>query len=205
MCLASDRRQARVIFEYVKGLLQSSDLLASMIESITAETIRLTNGVIVEVHVSCSKSVRGFTSVAILADEISYWRSETSYSPDTEVINALRPSLSTIPQSMLLCLSSPYRRAGALYEAFKKHHGKDGDLTLVWRAPSLLMNPTLSPEVIDRAHEADPTAVQSEWFAEFRSDLQSFVDPDVIEAAIDPGVYKRPRVPNVNSSYEVSH
>ncbi len=198
MCLAGDRRQARVIFEYISGLLQSSDLLASMIEKITAETIHLNNSVVIEVHVNSYRSVRGFTAVGVLCDEISFWRSETSYSPDTEVINALRPALSTVPGSMLLCLSSPYRRAGALWQAFKRHYGHEGDPVLIWQAPSTRMNSTLSEDMIRRATEADPVAAQAEWQAEFRSDLQSFIDPTVVESAIDPGVYERPWRPNVH-------
>jgi len=39
---------------------------------------------------------------------------------------------------------------------------------------------------------ADPEAARSEWEAEFRSDLASFLDPEVIEAVTIPGRYELP-------------
>ena len=42
--------------------------------------------------------------------------------------------MSTIPNAMLLCASSPYAQRGALFAAFKQHYGKDGDRVLVWKS-----------------------------------------------------------------------
>jgi hypothetical protein len=75
--------------------------------------------------------------------------------PDYEVLNAIRPSMVTIPNAMLLCASSPYGRRGALHEAHRKHFGVDGDLVLVWQAATRTMNPTVPPGVIDTATERD--------------------------------------------------
>ena len=43
-------------------------------------------------------------------------------------------------------------------------------------APTRLMNPTIPQALIDRDMAADPEAAGSEWEAEFRSDLASFLD-----------------------------
>lgn len=58
------------------------------------------------------------------------------------------------------------------------------------QAPSTAFNPTLSSGVIDRARTDDPESAASEWNAEFRSDISSFLDDELIESAID---YDRPR------------
>jgi hypothetical protein len=52
-----------------------------------------------------------------------------------------------IPDAMLLCASSPYARRGALWDAHRRHFGKDGDPTLVWQAPTRKMNPTVPQRV----------------------------------------------------------
>ena len=50
------------------------------------------------------------------------------------MLNALRPGMATIPNAILLCASSPYARRGALWDAHRRHFGKDGDPILVWHA-----------------------------------------------------------------------
>jgi len=57
----------------------------------------------------------------------SYWPSEDAAEPDVEVINAIKPGMATIPGAMLLCASSPYARRGALWEAHRKHFGRDSE------------------------------------------------------------------------------
>ena len=54
MIIAADRRQARTIIRYVKGLLKSVPMLAQTVESETAESITLTNRVVIEVHTAAS-------------------------------------------------------------------------------------------------------------------------------------------------------
>jgi hypothetical protein len=59
---------------------------------------------------------------------------EDSSNPDHEIVNAIRPAMATIPGALLLGISSPYARRGVLWDAYKRHHGKDGDPILVWQA-----------------------------------------------------------------------
>ena len=40
------------------------------------------------------------TVIAALLDEVAFWRSDDSASPDTEIVAALRPAMSTIPDAM---------------------------------------------------------------------------------------------------------
>ena len=53
--------------------------------------------------------------------------------PDAEIFRALRPGLSSIPGAILLNASSPYRKAGVLYQTFKRQFGRDDARVLVWR------------------------------------------------------------------------
>jgi hypothetical protein len=48
--IAKDRTQARVILGYIAGFIRSIALFAELIEDELAETIRLSNGVVIEVH-----------------------------------------------------------------------------------------------------------------------------------------------------------
>jgi hypothetical protein len=86
---------------------------------------------------------------------------------------------------MLCILSSPYRRAGLLYQRYRDFFGQDNDDVLVVAGPSLAFNPTLDATKIDAARVADPQAALSEWDGEFRSDLLQFLDDASIDAAVD--------------------
>jgi hypothetical protein len=191
MVLAADRRQARVIFRYATALIEGVPMLAQMVERMTADAIDLNNGISIEVHTASFRSVRGYTVIAALCDETAFWRDDSSANPDREILDALRPAMATIPGALLICLGSPYRRHGALWEAFRDHHGKDNDPILVLQAPSRTMNPTLSQNVVDRAYERDSAAAASEYGAEFRRDLDSFISREVLDALIERGVRER--------------
>jgi len=62
---------------------------------------------------------------------------------------------------------------------------------LVWRAATRAMNPVVSQQVIDQAAERDPASAAAEWLAEFRSDIESFINREAVEACISFGVRER--------------
>jgi hypothetical protein len=189
--IATNTRQARVIFRYVRALLTGIPMLRRMIERETADTFDLTDGVTIEVGTTSFKTVRGYTIVAALCDELAFWPTDDSAEPDYEVLNALRPGMVTIPNAMLLCASSPYARRGALWDAHRRHFGKDDDPILVWHADTRTMNPTVPQRVIDEATERDPAWAAAEYGAQFRSDVQSFVSREAVEACVALGIRER--------------
>ena len=168
MVIASDRKQARVIVRYIRALLKHIAMLAEMVERETAEAFDLDTGVTIEVQSASFKSVRGYSLCAVLCDEMAFWPTDDAAEPDFEVLAALRPGMATIPNAMLLCASSPYARRGALWDAHRKHFGKDASPILVWQAPTRTMNPTVPQRVIDEATERDPASASSEYLAQFR-------------------------------------
>jgi hypothetical protein len=192
LILATNARQARVIFRYCRALLTNIPMLHKLVERETSDTFDLSNGTTIEVHPVSMRTTRGYTIVAALCDEIAFWPHEDAAEPDYEVLNALRPGMATLPSAMLLCASSPYARRGALWDAFRRHWGKDDDRILVWRAPTRIMNPTVQQSIIDTASEVDPISAASEWMAEWRSDIEALLSREAIEACISYDVRERP-------------
>lgn len=197
MIIATDRKQSRVILRYIRGLLTRVPMLARMIDRETAEGFDLTNGVTIEVGTASYKSVRGYTIVAALCDELAFWPTEDSAQPDYEILDALRPGMATIPGGMLLCASSPYARRGALWDAHRRHYAKDDDPVLVWQADTRTMNSTVPARVVAEAMERDPANAAAEYGAQFRTDLEAFVSREAVEACIDAGVYERMPQPGI--------
>ena len=135
LVIASDRKQARVIFRYVKALLLGVPMLRKLVEREVAEAFDLNNSTSIEIMAASYRSLRGYTVIAALLDELAFWPTDESANPDTEIIAAIKPAMATIPNAMLLCASSPYAKRGILWDAYRKHYGQDGSV-LVWKAPT---------------------------------------------------------------------
>src|SRR5262249_10246226 len=95
LVIAGTTDQARVVFEYIGGFLEASPALRREVVSRTRLEIKLRNGIIIAVHPNSFRSVRGRTLVACIFDEVSFWRDETTATPDTEVYTAVLPALRT--------------------------------------------------------------------------------------------------------------
>jgi hypothetical protein len=197
--IATDRKQARVIHRYCRALLTQVPAFASLIEHDTDDELILTNRITIEVQTASFRSVRGFTCVAVLADEIAFWRSdENSANPDAEIITAIRPAMATVPGAMFLAASSPYARRGELYQAYRQHHGHDDTPVLVWQAETRVMNPTVPQRLIDEELERDPAKASAEYLAQFRSDIEGFISREVVDAAVIPGRHELPKLSHVH-------
>src|SRR5262249_1612160 len=117
---------------------------------------------------------------------------------DTEIMQAVRPGLATIPNSLLLCISSLYARRGALWTAYSKNFGKDDSPILVWQASTREMNPSIDESINQHALDEEESAPRAEYCAEFRRYIESFVQREAVEAAIIKGRIELPPAKHVN-------
>jgi hypothetical protein len=95
--IAADRRQARVIFRYVRALLNDVPLIAPMVARETADAFDLSNGTSIEIATASYRTTRGYTLAAALCDELAFWPSDDSAEPDYAVLDALRPGQASPP------------------------------------------------------------------------------------------------------------
>ena len=181
--VAADRKQAGVIFKYLRDMI-GIPLLAGMIERETLDTIELNNSVTIEIQTASWKTIRGRTVAVALCDEAAFWQSDDSANPDTEIIAALKPAMATISAARMLIASSPYSRRGVLWNDYERHFGKDDSSTLVWQAPTTVMNPSVPETFITAAYEDDPASAAAEYGAQFRSDVEVLFNRDAINAVV---------------------
>jgi hypothetical protein len=184
--IAADRPQARTILRYATALLEQTPLLAPMLVSKREESLELSNRTVIEVRSASFRSVRGYTLAAALLDETAFWRSDESANPDKEILTALRPSLMTLPGSLLIGASSPYAKRGVLFEAHRDHHGRDASDVLVWQAPTRTMNPMISEAFVAKELEKDPASARAEYLAQFREDVSGYIDRELLESLVVP-------------------
>src|SRR5258708_24354775 len=150
MVIAADRKQARVIKRYVSGLLHAHPSLEVLLDRETADAIWLTNGLCIEIHTCSFRSLRGYTCVGAACDEIAFWDDEDSANPDHEVLVALRAAMASVPDAMLIGLTSVYSRRGEVWRMSEKHFGRnDSADVLVVNGPTSTTNPTIDQRVID--------------------------------------------------------
>ena len=110
------RNQAKIIKNYVSGILASSPLFRKAVKRELRDEIELQNNIIISIKTCDFRSIRGYTVVAAICEELAFWKDEQSANPAQEVLVALKPALATVAGSLLIGISTPYSRSGVLWE-----------------------------------------------------------------------------------------
>ena len=156
LIIAAERQQTEAIMGFIRALLKETPLLAPLVAFEGVDEISLGNGITFAVATRSHRAVRSKTVVCALLDEVGVWAdAEASSNSDAEVIAALLPAMATIPGLALARGRLALGRRGILWRNYERHFGKPGP-TLIWRAPTRVMNPTLPASEIERAYAADP-------------------------------------------------
>ncbi len=163
MCIAVDREQAGIVANYIKAYFQEVAALAALVKTIDRDGVTLRNGVAIVVATNSYRSVRGRTILCAIFDEVAFWRSEDSATPDFEVAGAVAPGLARVPGSMLILISTAHKRSGLLYQKWKDYYGRNDDDVLVVRGTTLQFNPTFDAKIIARQIESDPQLYNAEY------------------------------------------
>jgi len=199
--IAADRKQARVTFSYLRALCRL-EVFRPYVHRVLKETVELRTGVNIETHTASFRTIRGYTVPAAVLDEIAFWNDEGA-NPDSEILDALRPGMATVPDALLWAISSPYARRGELFTTYERYYGADDPHVLVWNCDTRSLNPTVPERVIARAFADDPIAAASEYGQDgrvvFRHDVEAFLDPAAIEAVTMVG--RRELPPLADTAY----
>jgi hypothetical protein len=199
--VATDRKQAAIILKYCEALFDHSPVLNRAIVRRTSDTLELDNGIAIQVA-SCSiRSVRGYTCVAVIAEESPFWRSDESANPDRDVINALMATMATVPTGKCFMLGSPGGAAGYTYELFRDNFGKNSKQVLVFQAGTREMNPTIEQSYLDSERERDPESYKSEFEAQFRSGRSTAFEQSWIDNCLVNPDRPIPRSEHLNWRY----
>ena len=196
--LAPSKSQGRIVRDYLRAIFESP-LLAAEVAGESEDGFALVSGTRVEIMAGHYRTVRGYTLLAAIVDEIAFFGldEEAKVRSDTELIAALRPGLATVG-GRLIGITSPYARKGWCWNAYQRHFGNNAANTLVWNAPSRTMNPTLPQSVVDRALAEDLARAKAEWLGEFRDDVASFIDRPLIDRLVVSGRRELPPQPGVS-------
>jgi hypothetical protein len=200
--LSRAKSEAQQIKRYVDSIFSAPALRWMVQGPQSAEVVRIQHD---PKHPGCEISIRAATIMAgrsfatplAVLDELAFFRADESANPDVEIIRSITPGMATVPDPLLLGLSSPYARRGVLWAKYREHWGQSGDI-LVWKAPTLVMFPGNQrvAEYVAQEYKADPVSAAAEYGAEFRTDIEQFVSDEVVEGCTDD-VESRLPVPGV--------
>jgi hypothetical protein len=181
--IAQDQRATRISFSYLKSAFTKSAYLASLVDDITANEIKLTNRLSAICFPCTAGSLRGWSNPVGVLSEVAFYRLEGSFDSDAEVQQSVRRGMLSFPHPKLVKISTPYAKSGVLYHDFKTYFARDdvADDILVWKASSLLMNPGLGAERLEREKALDPSRWLREYGAEFAEDLDSMFSVALLE------------------------
>ena len=180
--IAQDQRAGQVAFGYIRAGIENSEFLRTQVVDIRKQEIELTTNRVIAVFPCSYRAPRGITIYVAVCDEIAFWRDETSANPDTEIIRSLRRGMASVPNARLIKISTPYSKSGVLYDDYVKRH--DLPETLVWQAPTSMMNPSIPKMFLERERKKDPEAYRREYLAEFTDSVSAAFRREDVEACV---------------------
>lgn len=181
------KEQGGIALGYLRALFDGG-LLAGEVEREDRGGFDLRNGTRIQVLAGDYRTVRGFSLLAAVVEEAAFFGAadDSKVRSDAELVRALEPGLATTG-GRLIAITSPYARKGWTYSTHQRAWGNDNAVSLVWKAPSLVMNPRLDPGVVAQATAEDPAAARSEFGAEFRDDVETYITRETVLNCVVPG------------------
>lgn len=189
--ISPTKHQSNIVKTYIQGIFNSSAVLRNEIKRETATGLELRSGIHIGILAGDFRTVRGFTLLAAIVDELAFFGIDIDNSKirsDTELIAALRPGLATTG-GRLIGLSSVYAKRGLAYSTWQRDFGQDSaQHSLVIHAPSKVMNPTLDQRHIDAAIADDYSKGNAEFNSIWRDDVGLFIPRETVEACVLEGM-----------------
>lgn len=183
--IATDKVQAREVFQYCDGILNSNPIFRAEVSRSLTWEIELNNSAIIMIRTANFKAVRGPLYAGAILDEVAFMRDENSVNPAGELIKGILPGL--IPGAKLIGISSVYAKFGVLYEEHKEYFGKDNPDTMIWLSDTMSMNPFFDERKIIRALKKDYSHAMAEYYSVFREDIESYIPPELVDEMMVPG------------------
>jgi hypothetical protein len=183
--VAKNMEEANQIRAFAAGILTSHPLLSHLLEKEpTSLEIALTSRCDMKIRAATHMAGRSKNVPCFLGDEIAFYPKKESAHPDEEILAAVRGGMALVPNALTVGLSSPFAKEGVLWERYREHFGREGDV-LVWQADSRDMHDT--PQIKAWAMKFisdDPSKAKAEVKGEFRDDIAALVPEEVVRACV---------------------
>jgi len=181
--IAPTVRQASRLLKYVRDILRN--VAPKMIAASRKDEIELRNGVTVAVWTARHAALRGLQIVSLVVDEAAH-HFEVGPRAITDLISAARPAMAHVRNPVLLLITSPWAKAGAVFEAWRGRQSTAPAL-LCMQASSATFWPAFPKDVLEAEAKRDPENYRREYCAEFLDTIGCLFDSELLEACVVAG------------------
>ncbi len=189
VAVATNIRQARVVVTAARSIVEASPRLAGMVETVTEDEIRFTNGTALCAFPCSSRGGRGWAISCLVMDEAAFFQSETD-GPATadEVWRALSPSVAQFGDAGRIIVSSTPDKglSGFFYDLHMRASAGGLPEARAHHATTAQMNPTIDEGFLAGEEARDPENFRSEYLAEWVAGGGSFFDLRSVELEDGP-------------------
>jgi len=186
VCIATNQRQARLVLDAARTIVEHSPLLAGLVESDEVDQLTFANGTGFAAFPCTARGVRGWPVFALLFDELAHFVSETEGPAVADrVLEALLPATAQFGnQARVIASSTPWGSDGCFAEHFTR--ARSGELAdaRAHHATTAEMNPTIDPAFLAQEEARDPESFKSEYLAQFVGSGGAFFDYENVAAAV---------------------
>jgi hypothetical protein len=194
--IANDLKQAKIALDFIRQLLLNSPLGQEMVRE-TAMEIELSNGCVFQAIPASARASRGKAVALACFDEVAFSLDTDANRGARALFDALSPSIAQFaPYSKILELSSPWMTDGVFFEHFQQAQSGEFKGMSARKIPTWEINPGLPFECdfLQNALKKDEESFWCEFGAEFRKNNAAFLQPEVIDAAINKN--RKQNLPN---------
>lgn len=198
--------QAKIALQGVKDLINGSPILKPLIERETTDTLELSNGAVFKALPASSRSGRGMACPLLIFDEIAHAvDTEGGNAAGGSLYQALSPSVAQFGSlGKILLLSSPWIQQGIFWETFKQASSGNFSHMQVVNLPTWEVNPMISQGWLEQEKARDPQLFDVEYGANFSQSLSSFIDPGLVDRAVNSDRGPLPPIDNFKYRYYLS-
>ena len=125
-----------------------------------------------------SNALRGRNAIVVIMDEMAHFIDNNGRFSGSEVYKALTPSISSFGRDgKIISISSPYAKFGSFYDRYVDSFD-EGDITLMFKMYSAMVNPTIPTEILKAARRRDRVGFTCEYGGEFSDSIVAWVDDE---------------------------
>jgi hypothetical protein len=204
--VANTLDQSKIALRGVKDLINNSPILKPLIVRETSDTLELSNGAVFKALPASSRSGRGMACPLLIFDELAHAvDTEGGNAAGSSLYQALSPSVAQFGRlGKILMLSSPWTQAGIFYDLFKQANSGQFDHMQVVNLATWAVNPNISQDWLEQEKARDPDLFRIEYGAEFSQSLAAFLDPALVDAAVNHHRDLLPPLPKFQGQYYLS-
>lgn len=186
--LANSQDQARQMHRILRELIDSSPRLRRMVESQTADTIRLTNRIDIVVLPCSSRTIRGRTLCAVVIDELGLAQdgAGTFMSPQAagELVDAVTPATFSFPEGKVWITSTPRWAGSTLYAIAQRGADPSDPSVELLHAAAPELRPDIAVKVWEDERRSYPERYLRETMARWDSGYGGLFEREAIDQCL---------------------